>query len=69
MQTRVVVDVIAGTSAGGINRIYLAKSLTHNRSQDLLRDLWFERGDMKQLVRWPTRMLVAAPAGARSYRR
>src|SRR5262245_56187023 len=42
---RVVVDVIAGTSAGGINGIYLAKALAGNHSQDALRDLWFTRGD------------------------
>jgi patatin-related protein len=51
VRTRVVVDVIAGTSAGGINGIYLAKALAHNRSQDALRDLWLERGDIKQLLR------------------
>ncbi|HEX6312520.1 MAG TPA: patatin-like protein [Acidimicrobiia bacterium] len=48
---RVVVDVISGTSAGGINGVCLAKALAGNHSQDALRDLWFERGDIKQLVR------------------
>jgi hypothetical protein len=48
--TLVVVDVVAGTSAGGINEIYLAKALAHNRSQAALRDLWFERGDMRQVL-------------------
>jgi patatin-related protein len=52
--TRVVVDVVAGTSAGGINGIYLSKAIAHNLSQDALRDLWFERGDMKQLLLLPT---------------
>lgn len=51
VRTRVVVDVIAGTSAGGINGIYLAKALAHNRSQDALRNLWLNRGDIKQLAR------------------
>jgi patatin-related protein len=50
VSTLVVVDVVAGTSAGGINGIYLAKALAHNRSQDALRDLWFERGDMSELL-------------------
>jgi patatin-related protein len=54
VETRVVVDIIAGTSAGGINGIYLAKAIAHNLSQDGLRDLWFRRGDMKQLLRGPT---------------
>jgi patatin-related protein len=47
---RVVVDVIAGTSAGGINGIFLGKALAGNRSQDALRQLWFDRGDMNELV-------------------
>ena len=53
VRTRVVVDVIAGTSAGGINGVYLAKALAHNRSQDSLRDLWLDRGDIKVLLRGP----------------
>ncbi len=53
VRTRVVVDVVAGTSAGGINGVYLAKAIAHNRSQDSLRDLWFERGDIKVLLRGP----------------
>ncbi len=48
--TRVVIDVVAGTSAGGINGIILCKALAHNLSQDALRDLWFERGDIEQLL-------------------
>ena len=54
VRTRVVVDVVAGTSAGGINGVYLSKALAHNRSQDSLRDLWFERGDIKVLLRGPS---------------
>ena len=53
VRTRVVVDVVAGTSAGGINGVYLSKALAHNRSQDALRDLWLERGDIKVLLRGP----------------
>jgi patatin-related protein len=54
---RVVVDVIAGTSAGGINGIYLSKALAGNRSQDALRQLWFERGDMNELLDFPKKIL------------
>jgi patatin-related protein len=53
VQTRVVVDVIAGTSAGGINGICLAKALTHNRSQDELRTLWFDHGNIDGLLNAP----------------
>src|SRR5437879_6109238 len=37
VQTRVVVDIISGTSAGGINGICLAKAVALNRSQDALK--------------------------------
>ncbi|ANZ39274.1 patatin [Lentzea guizhouensis] len=47
-------DVIAGTSAGGINGAALALSQV-NKNADLtrLRDLWAEQGRMEQLLRTP----------------
>jgi patatin-related protein len=51
LTTRVVVDVISGTSAGGINGIILAKALAGNLSQEPLRDLWLDSGDIKKLMR------------------
>jgi patatin-related protein len=63
VRTRVVVDVVAGTSAGGINGVYLTKAIAHNLSQDALRDVWFEKGDMKQLLllpkSWPVKLRFA----------
>ena len=62
VRTRVVVDVVAGTSAGGINGIYLTKAIAHNLSQDALRDVWFDKGDMKELLlpkRWPVKLRFA----------
>src|SRR5205823_9774624 len=53
VRTQVVVDVIAGTSAGGINGVCLAKALAHNLSQDEFRDLWFRRGDIDGLLAAP----------------
>jgi patatin-related protein len=53
VRTQVVVDIVAGTSAGGINGICLAKALAHNLSQDELRSLWFERGDIDGLLDAP----------------
>ena len=50
VRTRVVVDIIAGTSAGGINGICLAKAIAHNRPVDGLRELWFDHGDIKGLL-------------------
>ena len=48
-----VVDVVAGTSAGGINGVCLAKALAHDLSLDGFRDLWFERGDIDGLLAAP----------------
>ena len=53
LRTSVVVDVISGTSAGGINGVFLAKALAANLSQDSLRDVWMERGDLRELIRSP----------------
>ena len=44
-------DVIAGTSAGGINGVFLGKALAHNRTQDALRELWLEKGDIHVIMR------------------
>jgi patatin-related protein len=54
VQTRVVIDVIAGASAGGINGIYLAKALAQNLNQDELSKLWIEKGDIANLLRGRT---------------
>ncbi|HEY5854170.1 MAG TPA: patatin-like protein [Aldersonia sp.] len=49
----VSVDVIAGTSAGGINGIVLAKAIAQDANQDRLKELWIKEGDLADLVRWP----------------
>jgi len=46
-----MIDVISGTSAGGINGIYLAKALAHDLSQERLRKLWVDKGDVNKLMR------------------
>jgi patatin-related protein len=62
-RTRVVVDIIAGTSAGGINGIILAKALAHDLPQDALREVWLERGDLGQLMAlWPARKVPFVPS-------
>jgi patatin-related protein len=53
IQPRVVVDVVSGTSAGGINGVFLAKAIAHNLSQQSLRDLWFDEADIDKLLRGP----------------
>jgi predicted acylesterase/phospholipase RssA len=50
VRTRVVIDVISGTSAGGINGIVLAKALAYNRPLTGLRRVWFEEADISRLA-------------------
>jgi patatin-related protein len=53
VHTRIVVDAIAGSSAGGINGIFLGKALAHDLNEDSLRDLWFTHGDLELIIREP----------------
>ena len=50
VRTRVVVDTISGTSAGGINGIILAKAIATNGPIDGLRKLWFDEADIVKLA-------------------
>ena len=45
--------MISGTSAGGINGVFLAKAIAHDLSQKSLRDLWFEEADIGKLLTGP----------------
>jgi patatin-related protein len=47
----VAIDIIAGTSAGGINGVVLGKVLALDGEQDGLKDLWIEEGDLRKLLR------------------
>lgn len=60
--SKVVVDIISGTSAGGINGVLLAKALTCGLSSGdfgMLRTLWLEAGDLSALMK-PGRPEMAA---------
>ncbi|MDE2454484.1 MAG: patatin-like protein [Burkholderiales bacterium] len=48
--TRFVVDVISGSSAGGINGIFLAKALANAESLSGLAELWIAEGDIGRLL-------------------
>src|SRR6516165_2961054 len=50
VEMRVVVDIIAGASAGGINGTMLARALSHDLPMDALRDLWLENADVAVLL-------------------
>ena len=54
---RVLADIIAGASAGGINGIFLGQAIATGQSLDPLTDLWLESADVEALID-PT----AAPA-------
>ncbi|EFO29207.1 patatin [Roseibium sp. TrichSKD4] len=51
IQIRVVVDAIAGASAGGVNGIMLARALAHDLPLDGHRDLWLKHADVTELAR------------------
>jgi patatin-related protein len=47
---RFVVDTISGTSAGGINGVFLGKALANNQDLRDLQDLWIRQGDIRKLI-------------------
>lgn len=46
---RIVIDLISGASAGGINGVMLARALAHDLPLDSHRDLWLANADVTQL--------------------
>jgi patatin-related protein len=50
VRLRVLPDIVAGASAGGINGIFLAQALSAGQSLDPLTDLWLERADVEALI-------------------
>jgi patatin-related protein len=47
------IDVVAGTSAGGLNGAFLALGLAQDRDLATLRDLWRDNGAFSELLRQP----------------
>lgn len=50
VELRVLVDVIAGASAGGINGVFLAKAIAEDLSLEPLTDLWMRNADVERLL-------------------
>ena len=50
ISTGFIVDILSGTSAGGINAIFLAKALANDQSIEKLKQLWVEQGDISVLI-------------------
>jgi patatin-related protein len=59
LELRVIVDIVAGASAGGINGAMLARALSHDLPFGRLRDLWLDKADVS--------VLLAPEARARSW--
>jgi patatin-related protein len=60
IQLRVLADIVAGASAGGINGIFLARALATGQSLDPLTDLWLDDADVDSLIDPDARALSAA---------
>jgi patatin-related protein len=50
VHTKFVVDILSGTSAGGINAIYLAKALANDLSIESLVEMWITDADLNKLL-------------------
>src|SRR6266540_66416 len=50
IELRVIVDIIAGASAGGINGTMLARALSHDLPMGPQRNLWLENADVTVLL-------------------
>jgi patatin-related protein len=50
VELRVLVDILTGASAGGINAIFLADAISTGHSLEPLTDLWLETADIDRLL-------------------
>ena len=50
-ESKITVDIISGTSAGGINGIFLAYALANNKNFEDMASLWRERADISKFSR------------------
>ena len=50
VQLRVLVDILAGASAGGINAIFLSHAIATGQTIDPLTDLWLDSADVDSLL-------------------
>ncbi|MDV6011454.1 patatin-like protein [Haloechinothrix sp. LS1_15] len=53
LRATATIDVVAGTSAGGLNGAFLALALAKGRKLERLRELWRDRGGLDDLLRDP----------------
>lgn len=60
VRLRVLADIVAGASAGGINGIFLARAIAGGQSLDPLTELWLKDADVDSLLDPDARPLSAA---------
>lgn len=60
VRLRVLADIVAGASAGGINGIFLARAIATGQSLDPLTELWLKDADVDYLLDPDARPLSAA---------
>ena len=61
LELRVIVDIIAGASAGGINGTMLARALSHDLPMEALRELWLKNADVDVLLSAEARLVLLKP--------
>lgn len=59
LKLRVLTDIVAGASAGGINGIFLAQAIASGQSLEPLTDMWLENADVDRLLDPDARPLSA----------
>lgn len=50
IKMRVITDIISGSSAGGINGIFLSQAIVTGQSLEPLTDLWLDKADVETLI-------------------
>lgn len=61
VHVRFVIDIISGTSAGGINGVFLAKALARRKDILSLKRTWVEQGDFQKLLNDQTQKDLSLP--------
>jgi hypothetical protein len=67
--SKVSIDLLSGTSAGGINGILLAKALARGSDVGHTKDLWLDGGDIEQLLQPPSLAKPHSLLQSRSFER
>lgn len=50
VNVRVLIDIVAGASAGGMNGVFLAHAIAGGHDMEPLRELWLENADIERLL-------------------